>query len=290
MNIRILLFFIVICMAGALVSGAQPLAPVLDSTASEGKNPDKALEESGPYHTYINIFGDTNSTSVTQLESKSALPRGDGRIRNENGKVPSFLVYLFILAFLILAVTIIIDRDLLNKLFATVINISQLTGLYNEGRFGFSVLNFNLDFFFILSIAIIVLRVFYPMHPEYFGWICVFTMAAYFVKIVFTQLTAYLFFDRSFSVSHALYGLLFTRVAGLILLPLAFCAVYQTRFPMDFIISGAFKFLLILYAIWLIRLLLKMKLDGTGGIFYLLLYLCAVEIFPLLIILKNFLI
>ena len=284
----LLILLTLITFTGAKAQLPPPPGP--DSIAIKLQLRQLRKEDSLKAHTYINRILTAGKDCSELVVNKEHVLRKDGRIRNSYRNIPPYVAYLFLFAFALLAIIVIIDRELLTQLFGCLLNPSQLIGLYNEGRFGFNLLNFAFDFIFVLSVTVIIQFVFFQYHPEYFIWIAIFTLAAYFVKVVFIQICAYLFFDRRVAISHSLFDLLFTRLLGLVLLPIVFCALYQSLFGMVFLMVILFVVTLCLYLIWLIMLLLKMKLDGVGGVFYLMLYLCAVEVFPLLIILKNFLI
>ncbi len=287
---RILIFILLSIFCSANLQAQLPMLPAKDSSAIRWEGVFKQKEDSIQSKIFIFQILKSSRDTNTLGNKKPAVERKPGRIRNHNNAVPIYIVLLFIGAFVLLALLIIIDRELLTQLFACLLNPSQMIGLYNEGRFGFNFVSFALDFMFIFSLALTIQILFYPYHPEYFTWIGVLTLAAYFIKVVFIQLSAYLFFDKPVAIKHALYDLLFTRLAGLVFMPLVFCIVYQNYFGIGFLMGILMILLLTLYAIWLIIILLRMKLDGVGGIFYLLLYLCGVELFPLLIILKNYLI
>jgi hypothetical protein len=247
-----------------------------------------AFNDTAYKHTYINtLINGARHTNTTNMQP--GVQRGDGKLKAPLVKAPLYFAYLFILAFFILAIVKIADTNYFYKLFSSAVNTGQVFDMFQEGRFGFNLMSLNLDFFFILSLSVLIQQLFFPLHPESFGWIVVFTAGGYFLKIILIQLCAYLFFDQLDALLHVLMNLLFTRIIGLAFLPLVFFCIYQIHYSPVLLLKILFVILLIAYGLWMIRLLVKMKLEGISGIFYLILYLCALEVFPVLILLKNFL-
>lgn len=244
-------------------------------------------QDSAFKHTYIYVL--LNKERFSDSLRPGIVERGYGRIRSESGSIPSFFIYLFITAFLILALCRLLNTDYFGRLIYTLTNTGQLFALFQEGSFGFNFSNLALDFSFILSLSILIQRLFFLFHSEYFIFIFVIVAGAYYFKIILIQLFAFLFFDQLDALLHVLFNLLFTRVMGLIMLPFVFFCIYQTKLEPVVPVKIAFIALLIIYAVWLVRLLVKMKLEGVSGIFYLILYLCALEVFPVLILIKKFL-
>lgn len=210
------------------------------------------------------------------------------RMRKELHKFPSYYIYVFLAGFIILSLITLADPYYLQEIFLSAFKTSHLFTLLQEGRFGLNFINILLDLIFISVFSIIIQVEFFPDKPSFFIWIAIFSLGFFFLKIILIQIAAFIFFEKTDALLHVLMNLLFTRVLAIILLPLMFCALYQTRVPHSFLIELILGFLLFIYIIWLLKLLVKMKIEGISGVFYLFLYLCAIEISPVLILIKDF--
>jgi hypothetical protein len=210
------------------------------------------------------------------------------RLRKELHNFPSYYIYVFFAGFIILALITLVDPYYLQELFLSAFKTSHLFTLLQEGRFGLNFVNLLLDSIFILMFSILIQVEFFPDKPSLFIWIAVFSLGFFFLKIILIQIAAYIFFDKTDALLHVLMNLLFSRLMAIILLPLMFCTLYQASFPLTLLAELIIGFLLFMYIIWLLKLLVKMKIEGISGVFYLFLYLCAIEISPVLILIKDF--
>lgn len=112
--------------------------------------------------------------------------------------------------------------------------------------------------------------------------------AAYFIKIVSTRVLGNIFELREAASEYSYNILLFNKTLGLLLFPVALLAAYARQIPSEALIWTG----LVLVSIILVYRLLRVVLVGlsTPGVsfFYIILYLCTLEILPLVVVIKVF--
>lgn len=202
-------------------------------------------------------------------------------------RFPSYYLYIFIGCFVLLAVIRLLSPSYLKELLLSVLNLKLLLNIFKEGRFDWNVNNTLLDAIFVLMLSIGIHQGLFAHRPDFFLWVLAFTAMGYFIKLILIQLLANIFFGRGEALVHLLMHTMFTRISGLILLPVLFAGLYQTVVPISQLLLILAYILAVSYIIWLVRVYVKMKSISTGGVFYLFLYLCAIEVSPLIIILKE---
>ncbi|MGZ5244111.1 MAG: DUF4271 domain-containing protein [Bacteroidia bacterium] len=230
----------------------------------------------------------TNATHVahdTSLAhpSEKIIPQ----IKETIDRFPSYYLYIFIGCFVLLAVIRLLSPTYLRELLLSVFNLKLLLNIFKEGRFDWNVNNTLLDVVFVLMLSIGIHQGLFATDPGFFLWVFAFTAMGYFIKMILIQLLANIFFGRGEALVHLLMHTMFTRITGLILLPVLFAGLYQTVVPLPQLILVLAYILAACYVLWLVRVYVKMKSISTGGIFYLFLYLCAIEASPLIILLKE---
>jgi len=238
------------------------------------------------------IINDSTQNSFTYAAKKNGnvpiYTTETAHIRKQIHNNPVYYTYILLGALIIIASIRIIAPTYIRELFSSVFSPAQLNALYQEGKFGFNFTNILFDIIFIAEFSILIQMAFFPAKPDIFYLIAAFTAGAYYLKLLLIQVFAYIFFDKSETLWHSLYHLLFTRTSGVMLLPCLFFTLFQTYVPEHICILIILVLLITFYSIWLIRLFVKMKIGGTSDFFYHFLYLCALEISPILILVKNF--
>jgi len=199
-----------------------------------------------------------------------------------------YYLYIFIGGFVLFALIRLIDPSYLSSVFAAAFNSNLLLNLFKEGIFGFNITGLLLDLVCICMMGIYIQVFFFSLFPDLFLWILGFTAIAYILKLILIQFLANVFMGRMEALMHLLMHLLLTRMLGLILLPLLFFALYQPVFEVHELLRIILIVVFTLYMVWLFRLFVKMKSIATGDFFYLLLYLCTVELSTLAILLRDY--
>ena len=209
-------------------------------------------------------------------------------IQKSFNRYPSYYLFIFIGGFVLFALIRLIDPSYLSSVFASAVNSNLLLNLFKEGIFGFNITSLLLDLVCICMMGIYIQVFFFSQASDFFLWILGFTAIAYILKLILIQFFAYVFMGRTEALIHLLMHLLFTRLLGLILLPLLFFALYQPVFNVNELLRIMLIVIFCLYMVWLFRLFVKMKSVAAVNIFYLFLYLCTVEISTLAILLRNY--
>ena len=209
-------------------------------------------------------------------------------IQKSFNRYPPYYLFIFLGGFVLFALIRLIDPSYLNSVFTSAANSNLLLNLFKEGVFGFNITGLLLDTVCTCMMAIYIQVFFFSASPGLFLWILGFTTIAYILKLILIQFLANVFMDRLEALLHLLMHLLFTRILGLVLLPLLFVALYQPVFNVDELLRFVLIGIFILYLAWLVRLFIKMKSMATVDMFYLFLYLCTVELSTLAILLRNY--
>jgi hypothetical protein len=225
-----------------------------------------------------------NKDSVNRHPSSGVLPG----IRKSIDRYPLYFLFIFGGSFVLLALIRLLAPSELRDMAASVLNLKLLLNLFKDGRFGFSLTNLLMDLIAILMFSVFIQQFFFPLRQELFPWILAYVCLGYLLKMIAIQLMAHIFMGRGEALLHLLLHMLFSRATGLVLLPLLFILLYQTFIPIGPALFTVAWALLGFYLLWTVRLYAKMKSMSTSGAFYLFLYLCTIELSPLLILLKGF--
>ncbi|RYD76357.1 MAG: DUF4271 domain-containing protein [Sphingobacteriales bacterium] len=237
------------------------------------------------------IIAKTDSNSGVRAKKDSAVEHPSEnfipQIKQNIERYPPFYLYIFLGCAVLLAVVRLVSPSYLRELLLSTFNLKLLLNIFKEGRFDWNVNNFLLDVVFVLMLSIGIHQWLFAAQLKMFVWVLSFTAMAYFIKLILIQLTANIFFGRGEALVHLLMFTLFTRIAGLVLLIVLFAGLYQTVLPLPLLLQNLGYLLGIIYLIWAVRVYLKMKSISTGGMFYLFLYLCAIEVSPIIVLLKE---
>jgi hypothetical protein len=222
--------------------------------------------------------------SVSKNESRRIFPVFQKTIN----KYQPFYFFMFIGGFIMIAIIRLINPPYLRNLFAASVNLKLLLNLFKDGIFGFNITNLLLDMLCVAMLSIGVQIYFYVNHPENFLWILSFITIVYVLKLIAIQLLANIFMGRGEALIHLLMHLLFTRFLGIILLPLLFVILYQPVMEVNILLKWIIIIILTFYSGWLLRLFIQMKTMSASGIIYLFLYLCTIELSPLVILFRDY--
>lgn len=156
-----------------------------------------------------------------------------------------------------------------------------------------------LSIFFILTLTLFISRVlsYFDFHPSPFGQdnvvvlniiTAIIITIAYGIKFASIKLLGYIFKAQKEASEYMMTIFLFCNTLGLFMLPLIVCLTYVKQVsPIVFIYAGI-GFIIIFFSIRLVRgLFLGLNRLEISKI-YLFMYLCALEILPIIIIIKLF--
>ncbi|OFX51426.1 MAG: hypothetical protein A2046_04500 [Bacteroidetes bacterium GWA2_30_7] len=119
----------------------------------------------------------------------------------------------------------------------------------------------------------------------YFSTISGLIMFIYLIKYAVYKILGYIFIDTA-SYSEYLYNVFqFNRIAGIFLIPIIIALAYSTIY---YTISIVYSGLIILFIVFIMRIIRGMQIciKVNFSIFYSFLYLCILEILPLIVIFK----
>lgn len=121
-----------------------------------------------------------------------------------------------------------------------------------------------------------------------FGMISGIILLAYFVKIIVTRILGNIFEVKEASSEYVYNILLFNKTIGLLLFPICLLLAYARQIPPEILIWAG----IVSWSLVLIYRLLRVILIGISNssvsFFYIILYLCTLEIIPFVVILKVF--
>ena len=111
---------------------------------------------------------------------------------------------------------------------------------------------------------------------------------AYFVKILSTRILGNIFEVKDAAAEYAYNILLFNKTTGLILFPVVLLMAYARQIPLEILVWTG----LVSWSIVLLYRILRVFLIGLStssvSFFYIILYLCTLEILPFVVIIKVF--
>ncbi|MEO5641960.1 MAG: DUF4271 domain-containing protein [Bacteroidia bacterium] len=121
-----------------------------------------------------------------------------------------------------------------------------------------------------------------------FGMISVIILCVYLVKIIATRMLGNIFEVKEASSEYVYNILLFNKIIGLVLFPICLLLAYARQIPAEILIwSGIVSWCFILIY-RLLRIILIGISNSSVSFFYIILYLCTLEIIPFVVILKVF--
>lgn len=113
-------------------------------------------------------------------------------------------------------------------------------------------------------------------------------IVAYFVKIIITRILGNIFEVKEAASEYVYNILLFNKTIGLLFFPICLLLAYARQIPPDILIwTGIVSWCLMLIYRFL-RIVLIGMANSSISFFYIILYLCTLEIIPFVVILKVF--
>jgi hypothetical protein len=211
-------------------------------------------------------------------------------LKNESGF--NWLTGILIICFIIYTVTQFLYSKRLKQIFKAAVARRYVNQLVREGGLFNERISIGLLFiFFITATTFIfqgtryILNIQFP-HPELtFCAIFACLLLFWLLKVTMIKFLGFVFKNEAAASEHNLTGLIYFEIIGLILLPLSLPAVFQD--PQLFSKIGLFVILAGLL-INLSRGFMVGLYNTKFSIFYLILYLCTLEILPLVVVAKIF--
>ena len=237
-------------------------------------------------------------TPLQPLISETVLHRADaaglpGFVINQ----PSYTWYFYLLVFM--TIGYIVARkylgSMLSSIFTASVRYNNASGMFNDNSQLQRHRDQVLDSLYFVNMAffLMLLSGFYHIKPyglNGFKLLLIYTgmlVAFYLIRILLASVTGHVFFISQLLKKHLYMGFTYNKLMGILLLPLNFMIVY-IRSPLNKYVL--FFALLVILTILFMRIIRGIELTAKERILnlYLFLYLCALEIVPVLLFYKWF--
>lgn len=208
---------------------------------------------------------------------------------NQSGWYFPLLFFLFAA----IAISRIVFEGMLSGAFQSAIRFSVAAGMFNDNSLVQRQKDNILYIIYFLSIAlfmnIIEIRFsIYPFHISgfmLFLWNIAFLVALFFSRILLLNIVSHIFNQRNLFREYLYHSFSLNKLFGLLFIPLDFLLVYTKDWVQEVCFYTAITFVAIMIGMK-IRKGTVFALKKRVFNFYLLLYLCALEIVPILLIYK----
>jgi hypothetical protein len=196
-------------------------------------------------------------------------------------------------SFTILVILRVFDFKRLLQLMNGFLRSSSVSVLYREEYSLTSRVSVLLLFNYLLMFPLFIWQTARLWGPagvglQGFGLIICGTAIAYFLKITTTRMLGNIFEVREAAAEYTYNVLLFNKTAGLVLFPICLLLAYARQIPPEILVWCG----IVSWGLILIYRLLRVVLIGIANsgvsFFYIMLYLCTLEIIPFIVIIKVF--
>ncbi len=177
--------------------------------------------------------------------------------------------------------------------FTALINYPLTTKLYQENNINQRRVSASLHFVYFLSFGLFLYLIFldFAWSPlnltgiRLFIILSGFLLTLYLIRFLLMKLTAFIFERQPLFSQYLFHFSLTNKALGILLLPINLGMAYSSGAAHELILYTGIAFVFSLYFLRLVRTILFI-LKNVVLFFYFILYLCAVEILPFLVILK----
>lgn len=184
------------------------------------------------------------------------------------------------------------DKKYILQVLISVINYSTSAKLYRENKNILPRSAFLLTIIFLISSTVFLFQIFKHFLPEFSDYNSLIVVSLTFIAIILLILlnkfinliTGIIFMQKDISAEYNHNTDFFYQTAGLALFPACILIIYST-IPVIGIYFGVFS-LFIIYFLRVIRFF-KINFNKQINIFYMFLYLCSVEIIPIIYLMKT---
>jgi hypothetical protein len=206
-----------------------------------------------------------------------------------------WLLGVFILCFVLVASAKVFFSRRLGQILKAFISPTSINQLARDGNIFNESISFILSAVFFISLSVLICEgIQHYLGPKFlntpnyilFGVVLLFLLFFYLIKKVLIKTIGFIFHTKRESRDYQLNTLIFNIIAGLFILPISFLLYYSPPNEANWL----FLFSVVVLGLVVIYRLFRSFMIGISlskfSVFYLLLYLCIVEILPILIILK----
>lgn len=196
------------------------------------------------------------------------------------------ILYFLLVGFLILLAYVrAYENTYLQELFRAFSDINFIEHLKRQGKLKYRLGNFVLDLIYLGTISIFIFKIQFSgvlTIGQVFLWVLGYLV----IKIIFAALVGIIFYGYNGVKLFVNHLMVFYRIVGVILLPLVFISAFLEKPYQQMILGFLGGLLLLLLMARIGRSLIQVKVKLNYGLFYNFLYICTVEITPLIIVLK----
>lgn len=217
---------------------------------------------------------------------------------------PGFLVqhvsvswYFYFLVSLLIAYAVAraFLGELLKTTFNAAVRYNTAVAMYKDN----SQLQRQLDtvlygfYFASMGFFIMLIARYFNLYPyelrnvELFGFFTALIVAVFYIRIVLVNIVGHVFFNLNLFRESLYHGFIFNKLMGILALPMSIVIVYTTGKLHDAVVWTALGIMGIMLIMKMYRGLLFSQKNRVLN-FYLFLYLCALEIVPMLLLYKWF--
>lgn len=246
------------------------------------------------------VFGIEKSTSIPyrKVKIKPKDVHHEEVIIDQN-LIPTYLrknvetwqTILLLLSFFLLGFVRAFNNNRLSQSIKALFNISVAQEIIREEKVFFHRANLILTSLHFITFSLFVYNLSKFLNREegifFYFLIVVFIVATYLIKYIFSKIIFFVFSDHNVSSEYIFTITLYNNFLGIMLIPIL-CIDYFTDLTFVNILNYmALPTVLLIFILRLIRLTQMGKLYGVSYV-YIFLYICTLEILPLVVLYKIF--
>ncbi len=206
---------------------------------------------------------------------------------------PDWILYFSIASLAILAWLKLLYSKFIHNIFRSSLNYQLSLKIFNDAGLVQKRIFVFLNIFYYLTTGIFIYLVFdyfnyYPFglkELKLLGAIVSLMLAYSLFRYLMMKISGYLFNRRKLFSEAVFHNFLYNKIAGIIIIPFILLLAYTRGIFQDISAFAGISVLLVMFLMRLIRLSVFI-LRSVVLIFYFILYLCSLEIIPLLVISK----
>ncbi|MBK5202304.1 MAG: DUF4271 domain-containing protein [Prolixibacteraceae bacterium] len=247
------------------------------------------------YRTKIQTIEPLKSISGNYISIPSERDISSGIILPEEElkiNIQSWMTGIFVIVFILFAIVRVFYRNYWGQLLRSSFNNSESKRMFQEKSLVFKHSAFGLDMVFYLMSGIFLYQIadFFSIHFYSVEWINYFFITGGIIFFIMVKKILYFFMGyitrSSFETSEYVFNMNnYNRVLGLFLFPICISIVFIPRLQQEYLFIIGISIFIFLYFLLLFRGI-KILLRKQFPIFYLILYLCSLEILPILYLYK----
>ena len=234
------------------------------------------------------ILGTSDSIPLEGVTSSGIIFQEEEiRINTQN-----WMIGIFVIVFILFSIFKVFYRNYVGQIFKTAFNFGESKRMFQERSLGFThaAIGLYIVFYFMFGIFLYQIADFFSFHfysVEWKNYVFIIVGLFFFMTV---KKTLYFFMGYVTMSSSETYEYIFNtnnynRVLGLFLFPVCLIIAFIPRVQQEYLFIIGIAIFLFLYFLLLFRGI-KILLRKHFSIFYLILYLCCLEILPILYLYK----